>query len=115
MKKAIYDEDHEKTLGYLVKGSTSWEAQTIFGYIIERSETEEAATKVLQKQGANYLKGTWQYYDKEERDWFPCIIKHATETQVTVIRTNPMGYQEPEIYKLVLLKNPDENSLIKSN
>ena len=114
MRQPIYDEDKKEIIGYLVKDHSSWDAQTIFGYTITRAETEAAAVAALHNQGRNYLKGVWQYYDKDEHEWHPCTIQSASETLVTVVRTNPMGYQTPESYKLVILKHPDENSLIKN-
>lgn len=115
MNQPIFDKDEKEILGYLAKDSISWKAQTIFGYIIARTETKQEATTLIHKQGLNYLKGVWQYYDKDDYDWYPCVIQSASETLVSVARTNAMGYQEPETYKVVLLKNPDENMLIKNS
>ncbi len=115
MNKPIYDEEEKDILGYLVKEFNSWQAQTVFGYTIGRAETETEAVAIIRKQGKDYLKGVWQYYDKDDHDWFPCIIENASEVLVTVVRTNAMGYQEPEHYKHVVLKQPDENILIKNS
>lgn len=114
MNQPIFDDDEKEALGYLAKDSISWKAQTVFGYVITRTETEDEAIAVIRKQGLTYLKGVWQYYDKDDHDWYPCIIQSASETLVKVTRTNAMGYQEPDTFKVVLLKNPDENSLIKN-
>lgn len=114
-RRPVYHEDDDHLLGYVAKDATSWQAQTIFGYIIARTTTEQEAEKALFEMGRTYLKGVWQYYDKDDHDWFPCVIKDAYEHKVTVIRTNFLGYQEPEVFKLVILENPDENTLIKSS
>ncbi len=115
MKTAIYDKENKEFIGYVVKDANSWLAATIFGYVIERLETSEAAEQVIHEQGRTYLKGMWQYLDPDDRDWHPCIIKDANEQLVTVIRTNALGYQTPEDYKLVVLKKPNDNILIKSS
>lgn len=115
MKEPIYHEDDKELLGVLVDSNGSWQAQTVFGYAIARFSTRDEAETFIHEQGRGFLKGTWQYYDKDDHDWFACIIKEATEHSVTVIRTNSQGYQEPDLYKRVILKNPDENSLVKSS
>ncbi len=114
IKTPIHKEDSNEFLGFVVKGSAGWEAQTIFGYVIERTITQEAAENVLHERGLDYLKGVWQYYDKTERDWFPCVLKDETEHRVTVIRTNSLGFQDSEVFKIVILEDPTENILIKS-
>lgn len=115
MKQALYRKDDNEFLGYITKDAVSWEAQTIFGYTIAKTETEEEATKLLQEKGMSFLTGVWQYYDKDDSDWFPCVIKEASENQVIVIRTNYMGYQDPDDFKFVTIKHPSENTLIKSS
>lgn len=115
MKTAIYEKENKTFLGYVVKDSHSWLAQTIFGYSIERCESSEAAERVLHAQGRTYLKGTWQYFDADDRDWYPCVIKDANEQRVTVVRTNALGFQTPEDYKLVILNHPNDTVLIKSS
>ena len=107
------DHDHE-FLGYLVQDTSGWQAQTIFGYTIARTETREDAEAILNEQGLTYLMGIWQYFDKDEQEWFPCVVKEAYEHRVTVIRTNAMGYQDPDDYKFVTIQKPTENVLIKS-
>jgi hypothetical protein len=114
MKTAIHRFDDDEFLGYIDTVNGIWQAQTIFGYPIARVETKKDAEAVLREQGLGFLKGTWQYYDRDEHDWFPCIVKDASEQRVTIIRTNALGYQDPDVYKLVVLKSPDENMLIKS-
>lgn len=108
-----HPEDHE-LLGFIAKENNSWVAQTIFGYTIERTTSKAAAERVLQEQGLSYLMGVWHYYDTDDNDWFPCILKEANEYRVTVIRTNIMGSQDPDVYKLVTLLKPNEHNLAKS-
>lgn len=114
MRTALYDDETHEFLGYLVNDNGSWSAQTVFGYTIERTASKEAAEHIIREQGLVYLKGVWQYFDKDEDNWFSCTISGATEHQVTVIRTNELGYQVPELYKMSILKDPDENTLVKS-
>ena len=114
IKTPLYHEENDAFLGNIVQDSTGWQAQTVFGYIIARTLSEKDAEAVLRAEGLTYLSGIWQYYDKEEHDWFPCTIKDANEHIVTVIRTNALGYQDPEVYKLYVIEGPSEENLIKS-
>lgn len=114
-KTPIYSEDDDSFLGFIVNDGSTWQAVTIFGYLIARAQTEKEAVNILKEQGAEYLKGIWQYYDKEDRDWFPCVIKKAFEQRVTVNRTNSLGFQDPEDYKQVVIEDPTENDLVKSS
>lgn len=111
-KVSIYRDDGE-LLGYVSEAASGWVAQTIFGYTIERTSDEASAERVVREYGLSYLMGVWQYYDKDDRDWFPCVLKEVQESQVSVIRTNVMGYQDPDDYKLVVLVCPTEQNLTK--
>ena len=108
------DEDHE-FLGFIVKEAAGWQAQTIFGYTISRTTTRKDAEAILHQQGLLFLTGTWQYFDKDDQEWHPCVIKEANEHRVTVIRTNILGFQDPDVFKMVTLTNPSENQLVKSS
>jgi len=111
----IYRDDDNELLGFVAQDATSWLAQTIFGYTVERTTNREAAEAVLHDRGLGFLMGMWQYFDKDEREWFPCVIKEANEHRVTIIRTSPLGFQDPDSYKQVTLMNPTENTLIKAS
>ena len=113
-KYPFYREDDNERLGFIVDDGLSWQALTIFGAQISRTETRKEAEDILKDKGLSYLLGTWQYFDKDDRDWFPCVIKEAYEHKVIVNRTNTLGYQDPDDYKQVVLENPTENDLIKS-
>jgi hypothetical protein len=113
-KIPIYSEDDDSFLGFIINDNTTWRAVTIFGYLISRTNTEKEAITVLREVGPTYLKGTWQYYDKDDHDWFTCVIKQAFEQRVIVNRTNTLGYQDPDDYKQVVIEDPTENDLIKS-
>jgi hypothetical protein len=115
MKHALYREDDKEFLGYVTHENGSWVAQTVFGYAIARLQTEVEAERIVREKGLGYLLGVWQYFDKDEQQWFPCIIQEASEHRVTVIRTNEMGYQDPDTYKRVILKAPKEDTLIKTS
>lgn len=114
-KTPLYHPDTHEFLGILAKDTTGWTAQTIFGYTIARTTTRNDAEVIIREQGLMYLMGIWQYYDKDDHDWFPCVIKEAYEHKVTVIRTNAMGVQDADSYKYVILNNPTEQTLIKSS
>lgn len=111
----VYSIDDDSFLGFVIHEGTTWRAVTIFGYLISRASTQKDAEEILQDQGPNYLKGLWHYYDKDDKDWFPCVIKKAFEQRVIVNRTNNLGYQDPEDYKQVVIEDPTENDLIKSS
>jgi hypothetical protein len=114
-KTPIYSEDDDSFLGFIIHDGSTWQAVTIFGYLISRSISLADAEEVLKEQGPTYLKGIWQYYDKDDHDWFPCVIKQAFEQRVIVNRTNNLGFQDPDDYKQVLIEDPTENDLVKSS
>lgn len=114
-KTRVYSIDDESFIGFIVKDGTTWQATTIFGYQIERTTSRESAEAILQDRGLTYLKGLWQYYDTEDKDWFPCVIKQAFEQRVIVNRTNTLGFQDPEDFKQVVIESPTENDLIKAS
>ncbi len=115
MTTSIYHEETNEFLGNVAKTSAGWQAQTIFGYPMAQTDTREQAERIVRETGLTYLDGIWHYYDKDEHDWFPCVIKEAYEHRVIVIRTNELGYQEPERYKYVTIKDPAENTLVKAS
>lgn len=114
-KVPLYHPDSHEFQGYLVKDATGWQAQTIFGYVIARATSAAEAEAIIHAEGAEYLSGVWQYFDSDEQEWLPCTIQSATEHQVTVIRTNAMGWQDASLFKQVQLNHPSEHTLVKSN
>lgn len=114
-KIPINREDDGELLGFIAQGTAGWEAQTIFGYLIAHTSDKEAADQVVRTQGLYYLTGLWQYFDKDDKAWHPCIIKEAFENKVIVIRTNDLGYQDPDNYKIITIKNPSDTNLVKSS
>lgn len=112
-KVRVTREDDGELLGFVVHDGTSWEAQTIFGYVIERTTDRATAERIVREQGLGYLMGVWQYFDRDDQQWHSCILKEAYEHRVTVIRTTPMGYQDPDDYKIVAIDNPTDTNLIK--
>lgn len=113
-KRAIYRDDDKELLGFVAQNGSGWQAQTMFGYGISMAETDDAAEQIVRREGLVYLTGLWQYLDKDDKEWHPCILKEANQQQVTVIRTNFMGYQDPDDFKLVTIKEPSETNLVKS-
>lgn len=114
MKRAIHREDDNELLGFVASSGSGWQAQTLFGYGIDHAETADAAESIVRREGLAYLTGLWQYLDAEDDAWHPCILKEANQQQVTVIRTNFMGYQDPDDFKIVTIKDPSETNLVKS-
>ena len=108
----FFNDDHD-LLGLIVDDGISWQAQTIFGSQIARTNTRIDAETVLKEKGLAYLGGIWQYFDKDDHEWYSCVIKKAYENRVIVNRTNTLGYQAPDDYKQVIIENPTENDLIK--
>ena len=113
-KHAINDEDDGDLLGFIVQNAVGWQAQTVFGYPISRASSQVEAAKIVHQKGRNYLKGVWQYLDDDDGSWYPCVIKSANELQVTVTRTSPMGFQEINDSKLVIIRDPSELNLQKT-
>jgi hypothetical protein len=113
-KIPITREDDNELLGYIAQDSTGWDAQTIFGYSIERVESRDDAERIVRSRGLSFLTGLWEYFDTEDNAWHPCILKEAYEHKVVIIRTGSMGYQDPDDYKMVTIKNPSDVNLIKS-
>jgi len=113
-KQPIRHKESNELLGFVTKDTTGWRAQTIFGYDISRTATEEDAEKLLREKGLSFLMGVWQYLDPDDGKWHPCILKEAYEQRVTVIRTNFMGYQDPDDYKILTIENPTETELVKN-
>ena len=107
-------EEHEPA-GYVVHKDGAWQAQTIFGLPITYTTSKEEAERILDERGLSYLTGVWRYFDKDEQDWFPCVITEAYETKVIVKRTNELGYDDPDLFKRVILLSPDESVLIKTS
>jgi hypothetical protein len=111
----VNSEDNGELLGFIVQDSVGWEAQTIFGSTIAQASDREAAESIVRQKGLSFLMGVWQYFDEDDHNWHSCILKEANEHRVTVIRTTPMGYQDPDDYKTVIIKDPSETNLIKSS
>lgn len=112
-KIPIYNDD-ENFVGFVAQGSSAWQALTIFGYQIALTSDRSEAEAILQADGLSYIKGVWQYYDKEDNDWHFCVIKEAYEHKVVVDRTTSLGFQDPNIFKQMTIENPTENTLIIS-
>lgn len=110
----VYRTSDRELLGYVAHDTTGWQAQTIFGYTIERTTTREDAERVLREQGMTFLAGVWQYFDREDGEWCACVIKEVQEQRVTIRRTTNMGYQDPDNDKIVIIEHPTEQTLIKS-
>lgn len=106
--------DDDELLGFVVQDKLGWIAQTIFGYEITRAGDKAAATQIVREQGLSFLTGIWQYYDKEDGDWFPCVLREVYEHRVIVMRTNKLGHPDPDDYKVVTIKEPSELNLVKS-
>jgi uncharacterized membrane protein len=113
-KLPVIREDDNELLGFVLQDSAGWQAQTIFGYGIDRAFDKDAAEAIVREKGLNYLTGVWQYFDLDEQTWYPCVLKEVYEHQVTVIRTNFMGHQDSDEYKVLTIKNPSETTLAKS-
>lgn len=112
-KFPIHREDDNELLGFVVGNGASWEARTIFGYAIERTADRASAERIVREEGLVSLMGVWHYYDRDDQQWHPCILKEAYESRVVVVRTNQMGYQDPDDYKRVVITNPADTNLIK--
>ena len=112
-KIPIWREDDGELLGFVANKGASWDAQTIFGYSIAQLDSKEAAERAVREKGLSFLTGVWQYFDEDDQAWHACVLKEAYEHQVKVLRTTPLGYQDPDDYKVVTINSPDETNLAK--
>lgn len=110
----IRDDDGE-VLGYVAKERSGWSAQTLFGYVFARSDSRDAIEETVRSQGLGVLQGVWQYYDKQDKRWYPCVLKETYENRVVVVRTNEMGYEDGDNYERVSIVNPNDTNLVKSS
>src|SRR5690606_11670042 len=78
-KEYFYRDDDGTLVGVIARDATSWLAQTIFGYTIARTTSRKDAEEVLLRSGLSSLRGVWQYFDADEKEWFPCVIQEANE------------------------------------
>lgn len=111
---AVTREDDNELLGFVAQDGAGWQARTMFNYPIERTDNKHEAERIVREKGLAFLTGLWRYFDEDDEVWYPCILKEAHEHQVTVVRTTPFGYQDPDDYKVVRIKNPSEINLVKS-
>ena len=114
VKIPIHRNNDDELLGFIVQDKLGWIAQTIFGYEIARADNSVEATRIVREQGLQFLTGMWQYFDDDDRDWYPCVLKEVYEHRVVVIRTNKMGHQTPDDYKIATINEPSELNLVKS-
>lgn len=112
-KIPVIREADGELLGYIAEEQSSWTALTIFGYMIARVETRGAAETVIRDEGLQVLQGMWRYLDAD-REWYPCILKRAYEDRVVIVRTNELGFQDPDHAKPVIINNPTETNLQKA-
>lgn len=112
-KIPVYREDDDEHIGYAVQDAIGWQAQTIFGASISRTETQEQAEQLVIDKGLGYMTGVWQYFDADDKAWLPCTIQEANPNRVIIVRTNAMGYQDPEDYKRVTIQHPTDEVLTK--
>lgn len=108
----IYREYDHELLGFVDKIGGIWTAFTIFGYEFASAETKTDAIRRVMDDGLTILKGIWRYYDRDDNEWHPCRLKSMQPGRVTVIRTNELGYQEPETVKRYTITDPDDSNLV---
>ncbi|MES2876155.1 MAG: hypothetical protein V4678_01665 [Patescibacteria group bacterium] len=114
MKIPINRGEDGQLLGYILQEGSAWSARTIFAHVIARVVDKDSAEMVVRNEGLLFLQGMWRYYDEADRDWYPCVIKEAFESRVIVVRTNELGFEDPEHYKRVIIRNPTEATLLKA-
>lgn len=113
LKEQVRRRDDDELVGYIVKDTSGWQAQTVFGYPIQRADSKADAEHAVREKGLSYLMGVWSYKDSDDNDWHSCILAEVYEHKVVVRRTNEMGYEDPDDVKRVELKNPIEETLVK--
>lgn len=110
----VIREEDDELLGFIEHEAAVWTAQTIFGYVFARVANQNAAEAIVRERGLSVLDGVWQYFDKSDKAWYPCRLKEVYELRVVVIRTNEMGYEDPDTYKHVTIIGPNDTNLVKS-
>lgn len=100
-------------VGFIQQTPDGWDALTIFKLPFAHAKTEDDARATVNNKGLETLTGTWQYFDADDQQWCPCVLKEATESQVTVVRTDMFGYQDGSS-KQVTLQHPTTQNLRKS-
>lgn len=113
-KIPIIREDDGEMLGFIEQDATGWTGQTVFGYIFTRGTTKASVEQIVRLQGLTILQGVWQYFDRDDNAWHACVLREVYENKVVVIRTNDMGYQDPDDYKIVTITSPTETDLVKA-
>lgn len=106
--------DDGELMGFITENNAGWDAQTIFGYSMGTKTDRQQAEVLVREQGLSYLMGVWQYFDEDDQKWHSCVITEAGEDRVTVIRTNAMGYQDADDYKMITIDEPSEINLVKT-
>jgi hypothetical protein len=110
----IIREDDGELLGYIAENHGVWVAKTIFKYIFARSDNRDSVERTVRDNGLSILAGVWNYFDRDDKMWHPCVLKEVFESRVVAVRTNEMGYEDPDFYKRVVIAHPNETNLIKA-
>lgn len=110
----ILDAEDGTLLGFVAQDSNGWVAKLPFGYMMGRATTEGEAETIVRAQAKLMQSGLWQYYDENDGEWYPCILKKVHERRVTVARTNELGYIDVDDDKRVDINDPDETKLVKA-
>jgi hypothetical protein len=106
LAEPIHRQDDGELLGFVTNTKNAWSARTIFGYEFAVTESRDDAIRQVKEKGLSFLMGVWQFYDKHSKEWRPCIIKEARPDQVTIIRTNMFGLEDPDERGMQTISNP---------
>jgi len=107
----IYRKDDQELLGYVSQLGSAWSALTTFGYEFAVVATREEAERLVRRDGLRLLRGTWQYYDRDDHEWHSCVIKKVQFNRVTVMRTTSLGYNDPDHPGFIVINHPDSASM----
>lgn len=108
----VHRSTDNELVGFIQQTPQGWDAATIFKLPFAHAQAEDQARSLVLNKGLEVLTGTWHYYDQDDKDWCPCVLKEATEDQVTVVRTDMFGYQDGSS-KQVVLHHPTAADLKK--
>lgn len=111
---AIYDEENNELLGYVMPKGTLWAAATTFGYEFAVLPTKHEAEHTVKKRGLLLLKSLWQYYDTQDGAWHDCVLREVRPHEVVISRTDTLGNQDKRHIDRIVIKNPDPSNLIPS-
>lgn len=106
----VHRTEDDELLGYVQQQSAGWNCLTIFGYVFAVASTRQEAEDTVRRDGLKTLTGTWEYYDRQSKEWLLCIIVEASKS---FVRVAPMSGYYPDTANTHLLTESLSTTLRK--